>query len=112
MSKKFKRKGAVTLPPYSFKNRDVGYLRIESEIVQGKTIRTDGKPTDKPADICKAVDLETGEMVTFVVPTVVKAALVEEVGDYIGKCFEIEKIGKREGKRYVDYAVYEIECPA
>lgn len=73
---------------------------------------TDGKAKE-PATICTAGDILTGEMFTFLVPSVVRENLRRDYpGDsYVGKCFMIENKGKRtEGQRYWDFAISEIDA--
>ena len=66
---------------------------------------------EKPATICTVGDVETGEVFTWLVPAVVKSTFVQEgEGDwYVGRCFMVENLGKREGKRHVDFAVAEVD---
>ena len=114
MSLKFRTKRVVTLPVFSFKERDIAYLRIEGEMHEGKQLKKDGtKAKNKPATICQATDLETGELVDFIVPAVVESVFRDEYDDgaYIGKSFEITKIAKAGdiGKDYDKYRIIEIE---
>lgn len=112
----FKRTKAITLPTLSHKKTTTYYLRVMSEIYQGKQLPAkldkDGKPLpqEKPADCLRVVNLSTGEEGEYLVPTVVRDRLIE-LGKIEGRCFEVTKLGRRDGKRYDDYAVYEIEDP-
>lgn len=102
----YKRKKAVSLPTLSFKATSVLYLRINSIIYTGKPVG-DAK---NGARICNATNLDNGKEVLFLVPAVVDSKLAE-MADYVGKCFEIIQLPKRENKSYRDYEIWEIECP-
>lgn len=67
---------------------------------------------EKPATVCTVGDVETGEVFTWLVPAVVQSTFVQDYeGDsYVGKCFMVENLGKREGKRHIDFAVAEVDA--
>jgi hypothetical protein len=115
MATKYTRTKAITLPTFSHKKGGSYFFRVLGEIHAGKAIPKvdkDGKKVDeKPADLMHVVNLDTGEEGMYMVPTLVKERM-REVGDYVGKCYEITFTGQREGKRYKEYAVYEIADPA
>lgn len=72
-----------------------------------------GEDKEKPSDIVIALDLETGELVTVIISAVAKGLLEEnypEIG-YKGLSFMFCNKGKREGKRYNDIEMTEIETP-
>lgn len=66
---------------------------------------------EKPATICTVGDVETGEVFTWLVPAVVQSTFTQdyEGTDYVGRTFMVENLGKREGKRHVDFAVAEVD---
>ena len=66
---------------------------------------------EKPATICTVGDVETGEVFTWLVPAVVQSTFTQEYEgtDYVGRTFVVENLGKREGKRHVDFAVAEVD---
>lgn len=113
----FKAVRPVTLPAIVIKKEgDVRYLRIEDKMYVGpkqpdKTDK-DGKiiPAMDPPTLCHVTDVATGEMGTFVIPSMVSGNLSEQYPDdsYVGKTFAIQHKGKRDGKRYADFQVAEI----
>lgn len=89
------------------------------------------KATEKPATICGVTDATTGVVSQLLVPSVVEANLrrdydakakvegkgkdtriTEDSGDhtYVGKTFRLENLGKRPGKRYFDFSIFEVEA--
>lgn len=73
---------------------------------EGKVAAKDG---GKPMAIVPITRMDTGEEANLVVPTVVESALRRTPGGYVGKAYLVEFQGKRNGKRYNDYEVYELE---
>jgi len=109
--KQYKRKTAVTLPVFSFKDRTLAFVRIDDELRQGEHLK--GEDAGKqPPWLCTITDLESGNQYEMIAPTLLVTALTEKVGDYVGRCFEIHVSAEpRPGKDYKDVTVYEIECP-
>lgn len=108
---KFKRTAAITLPTLSHKKVDTYYLKALAPMYKGKQMPAkEGKPAEPPADCLRVINLETGEEGEYLLSTIAKERL-SEMKDYVGKCFEFTKLGRRDGKRYDDYAIYEIEDP-
>lgn len=74
--------------------------------------RRDEKSDKPPATICTVGDVLTGEMMVFIVPTVVKSNLERDYPDegYVGRTFRIRNIGKKAGKsyNYHDFAIDEV----
>ena len=66
----------------------------------------------EPAHLAPVINLETGEENLLIVAAVVKGNFDEHYpkNAYVGKAFELVKLGKREGKRYFDYSIKEIEA--
>ena len=105
----FKRTKALTLPTLSHKKVDTYYLKVTAPMYKGKQMPPkEGKEPEPPADCLRVINLETGEEGEYLLPTIAKERLIE-LKDYVGKCFEFAKLGRRDGKRYDDYAIYEIE---
>lgn len=88
------------------------------------------KVKEKPATVAGVTDIETGEVFQFLVPSVVEANLrrdydaeitvqgegknakiVDDKGShaYVGKIFRVQCLGKRPGKRYRDFSIFEVE---
>jgi len=118
MVTKFVRTAAITLPIYSFKKRETGYIKCVSELYKGRELeefdKEEGKMVKKPAaDLMKIIDLETGELMEFIVPKLIMATFEEKLeGMYLGNCYELfvsEKIP--EGKRYKLVKVFQIDEP-
>lgn len=68
----------------------------------------------KEIDILRVTDLTTNEVKDMVVGAALKSALLDfggGNGKYIGNCFRIAKHKAREGKRFKDYEVDQIEDP-
>lgn len=107
----------LTMPSLVFKKDGeahvlaiVDKLRVSS--VPGKK-KADGT-TEDPATICTVGDCETGEMFTWLVPSVAQSVFERDYpGDeYVGKAFYVRKDGKREGKRHIDYTIAEVDASA
>ena len=104
---------AVTRPTLSLQPGTPVFVKIIKAIYVGKEIKgTEKKADQKPADIADVINLETGKEQQLVVGAVVKANLEEmyEGAKYVGKSFMITKLDKKEGKRYFNYEISEIEA--
>ena len=104
---------AVTRPTLSLTPHTPVYVRILKEIYVGKEIKGTEKDADtKPADIADIINLETGKEQQLVIGAVVKANFEEAYpkASYVGKSFMITKLDKKEGKRYFNYEISEIEA--
>jgi hypothetical protein len=110
---KFQRTKAVTLPTFSHKKVENYYFKVLGKIHLGKPIvklDADGKPKEEPpAALMHVLNLETGEEGEYMVPKMVEAKFNEMDDDYLGKSYEIAFVQQREGRRYKEYAVYEID---
>jgi len=110
----------ITMPSLVMKKAGVvAYLTIVDAMrvstVKNKPVKdSDGKEKPlEPATVCTVGDILTGEMYTFLVPSVVRENLKRDYPNdtYVGKCFLIENKGKRnEGQRYWDFAIAEIDA--
>lgn len=88
------------------------------------------KSKEKPATVAGVTDMESGEVFQFLVPSVVEsnlrrdydaeikvqgegksAKITEDEGEhlYVGKVFRVQCLGKRPGKRYRDFSLFEVE---
>lgn len=111
----YKAKRAVTLPAIVLKKEgESRCLKIQEPMHLSAAAKAPGKETDKqmePATVCAVVDVVSGEMGNFVVPAVVRGNLEEKYPDdsYVGCVFQITHNGKRQGKRYADFTVIELE---
>ena len=113
----FKAKRVITLPSLAIKNAGEAHtLKILDEMrisnVAGKVNKETGLP-EKPATVCTAVDIGTGQQVIFIVSAVVKGNLERDYPDgaYVGLLFYIKNMGKRkEGQRYNDFEIVEVEA--
>ena len=109
-SGKFTRKAAVILPVLKMQEEKPIFFQPVAPFYIGKPVEKDGKE-EKPADLLKVVNLETGEEALVVAGAVLKGNLEEAFPDagYVGKKFEATKHAKQNGKRYNTYSLYEIE---
>lgn len=106
----------VTVPTLSPQPNEPIYVTFLGAIFLGKQIdqkKKDGEEVvnEKPADLALVRNLSTDAEQHLIVSAVVKGNLDETYpkDSYVGKSFRIEKLAKRAGKRYFDYAVAEIE---
>jgi hypothetical protein len=112
----------VTLPVLKLQIEVPAYITVKdamrvSESHAGQQASEDGKGAKKkenqmgPATICTVVDLESGEVKTLIVSTVVKSIFEREYpGDaYVGKSFCLVKHAKKEGKNYFNFSVDEVD---
>lgn len=110
---KFARLQPVTLPSHKFEDGTTRYFKLLGPIHVGSN-DTERKNKEgevqKPANVCDSVDIETGVRGHLVVGDVLKNELEKAFPDegYVGKSFEMSKT-KVEGKRYRNYAVFEID---
>lgn len=111
----FKTKRMVTLPTLSMKTAGSSYAVRILDAMRVSALKNTKKVAGKemePATVCSAINLETGEQVNMILPAVVKGNLEEQYEDdsYVGKCFLMTNNGKREGKKYNDFSIIEIEA--
>lgn len=108
---KFKIVRQVTLPTFKLQVGIPFAFRADGVIVQGKKLKTDTDSKREPASLLAVTNLDTGEVGQIVLGAVLKGNLEEQYPDqaYVGKSFAILKGEKREGKRYNEYQIMEIE---
>lgn len=109
----FTRKKAVTLPSFVIKKEgDVRNFLFTSAMRKSDVVTKDkdGK-AQEPATVANVTDLNSGEEGIYLVNTVVAENLRKMYPDdgYVQKKFEIEHKGKKDGKRYGSFSVYELE---
>ena len=108
----FKVTKNVTLPLLKMVEEEPAFVKFTSAMFVGKEVKGsgDGKRME-PAVLAHCINLETGENVQIIINAVVKENLNESYPSdaYVGKCFQLVKHAKREGKRYNDFSVSEIE---
>lgn len=100
-------KRRVTTPLYSLTHNGPLYFRVEGEVVTGgmSAGRTD---KDKPMAVVPVVNLETGEEVALICPTVLESALMRTPGGYVGKPFYAIQGPRAPGKRYFQIELFEL----
>lgn len=105
----FVRSKSVVVPSYSFKKRVSGFFLATAPIKIKSNI--DDKGEQKTTPVMRIVDLETGEEVDMIVPTL----LVSELNDnypndgYVDKKFEVAvSADPKEGKRYKTVQLWEL----
>jgi len=104
----------ITLPSLTIKENQRRFLHLvdQMRISQVKQKPAADGTTPKPATVCTAGDVETGEMFIFIVPAVVMENLQRDYPEhsYVGKSFMIWNKGKRkEGQRYNDFEIAEVD---
>lgn len=102
----------VTLASLSIKTPgDARTLIIQTPIRESKI--KNQREGFKSANVCNVIDVDTGALCNYIVSAVVKENLEEQYADegYVGKCFYIENLGMKEGKRYNNFSVTEVEAP-
>lgn len=129
----FKVKRQITVPSLVLK--EVGkphILKIMDRMRISTYVDPDPKKKkEKPATICAVTNMETGEVAQLLVPSVMEAnlrrdydAMVKVEGEgketrivedngahtYVDKVFRVENLGKRPGKRYFDFSIFEVEA--
>lgn len=111
--KNVKVKKVVTVPVLSPQVDKTNYLKITGKIYKGKELKGSEKTAKmEPADLCPVINLETGEEMVLIVAAVVKGNFDEHYpkDSYVDKSFSLTKMAKREGKRYFDFKIMEIEA--
>ena len=103
---KFRRTKAVVTPILSLKGIDTCFLRFDGEIYVGEKLPGD-EPNKPPAHLAPVTNLETGEQMTLIVLAVLESVL-SKAGNYVGKSYEIG-VSQRDGKKYKDVKMWEIE---
>jgi hypothetical protein len=102
----------VTLPLIKLEIDTPEYVKLTGTMFVGKEVKGTGdKAKMEPAVLCHCVNLQTGENAQIIVNAVVKENLNDNYPEnsYVGKSFELIKHDKREGKRYNDFSITEIE---
>ena len=109
MASKFTKLRSVTLGVLKLAKGEPRYIYIASPLYVGKKMKNDQK---NPAILCKAVDLETGELGLIIAPAVMCSELTSAYpGDsYVGKCFELV-VTRVPEQRYNMVQISEIAMP-
>src|SRR5216684_5393072 len=114
MTTQFKRVKNLTLDLLKFVENQPRHVKITGAIHLGKDQKTDkeGKKRE-PAHLAPCINLDDGAECQIIVAAVVLSVLNDEYPNeaYIGRCFEIVKKNRVEGKQYFPYGVEEIEDP-
>lgn len=111
---KLRIKKNVTLPTLSLKENQVAFVKFNEAIFVGKKVEPKPGSTEKqkePPHLVNVTDLETGELKTLILNTVLKSTIDEAYpgGTYVGKSFRVEKMPKKAGKDYHGFMIQEIE---
>lgn len=107
----FKIAKRVTMPTLNLKVNEPKILRIDDAFRVSTYKDPDpAKAKEKPATICTATDMQTGEVALLLVPEVMHKNLTEQYPNdtYVGKIFGLQKLPKRPGKRYFDFEIAEL----
>ena len=114
-----KVKKLVTIPMLKLVVNEPRYIKVTSPMFIGKEIKsrraaaTEEKKRE-PATLVNAVNLEDGSECQVICSAVVKGVFEDNYPDntYVGKCFSLVKLERKEGKDYNGFKVSEIEDPA
>ena len=108
---KFQRVKSVTLPILKLVKNETRYLVFLGPIHQGEKMKN-AKAEDKVADLCHALDMETGEEGQIIVPAVLKAEIERnyEGESYVSRGFELTVTRDTE-KRYNMVSIAEVAVP-
>lgn len=120
----YKKVRSVTLPTLSLKDKGtLVHVLFESAFREGKQmaeqVDAKGKKIEQkaPAHVANIINLDTGEEMQIVGSKVLRGTLEEEYPEegYVGRCFEIENLGKHAGGRategYNIFRIVEVENP-
>lgn len=98
----------VTVPLKLMQTGDQFEFTVEGEMTGGEPIEGKGKFT-KSMIVCPVIDLETGESVTLICPTVLESALKRTPGGYVGKSFVAIQGPKMPLKGYHQIELFELK---
>jgi len=101
---------SIALPTLSFKDREIAYIKILAKAVTPDADQKEESGKGN-ATVMKVIDLQTGEEVRLICPSVLTGILHEEGENYVGKCYEVYASSQvKPGKRYKEVEVYEVAC--
>lgn len=110
-----KRKKLLTRPVLKLIKEQPRYVLLQGRIYIGKEMKQRGAEDKKkePAHLVDVVDLTTGELAQVIINAVPMSVLSEEYPNYgyVGRCFELTRQTRQEGKQYDPFKVEEIEIP-
>jgi len=91
-------------------------VKILDAVFVGKALKNAREVDKKPANLVNVIDLDTGAEMQLIVASMMQSTLEDEYPNngYVGKCFEITKLGKvlgGTGNSYNKYSIIEIEEP-
>lgn len=103
----YKVKRRLNVALYKIKAGDVLPVRLSGEMRKQSL----GDKDKEDATILRATHLDSGELIDIIAPTVLLSTLQREYPDgFANKAVLIECSGKREGKRYNDVFVSELDA--
>lgn len=117
---RFVRKETVSVPDFQFEEDEATYVKVMTAFVQakpreqdahdGRTGRIESTPMSPPIK-ARLVLLDTGELVSAIIPAMVRNQLEEAYpGEaYVGRCFEIVVHPARKPKKYKTADIFEID---
>lgn len=98
----------VTTPVHSLTHHGNLAFLAEGEIV-AQPGQKEGKLGKKDMAVLPVINLETGESVTLICPTVLESALKRVPGGYVGKKFYAVQGPKAVGKDYYQIELFQLE---
>lgn len=100
----------ITLPSLSFKEREIVYVKILTEMHKSERVdQSDDKR--EPATTCRVTNLQDGKDYILICPTLMVSSLQDIGAEYVDQCFEVRTTMKpMPGKQYKGVEVYGIKC--
>ena len=105
----------LTLDVLKFVLNEPRHVKITAPIHLGKEQKPDAEGKKRePAWVASCINLEDGTECQIIVSAVVRSTLNDDYPNdsYVGKCFQIMKKARVDGKQYFPYGVALIEDPA
>lgn len=104
----YRVKRRVTVPLISLTHSKELTFQVEGTISTSAPVEGD-KKSKGPMSVVPVINLETGESVTLLLPTVLKSALERVPGGYVDKKFHAVQGPKMPGRDYFQVELFELE---
>lgn len=90
------------------------FVRFEAPIYEGKKIEGGAQKDMAAARLGNVLNIVNGMQQVIIVNTVLEKNLDENYPDdaYVGRSFGITMMGKKDGKRYKTFTIFEVEATA
>ena len=108
MTKQYKRAARLTMPIFSCAHDKHMMIHVVGEICQ-TTMPGLSSDSDKPVEVMRVVNMETGEEGNLLVLAILKSSLEREEDGYVGKDYEVVTGDTVVGKKYRAIDIYRLE---